>query len=141
MSGERSQIAVSGTPVLDVTSLRAGAGVALVFAIPFSIAARVVADDGDSALAVWLTLGAVVGFVVGAGCAAWVQPLGTPLIHGIVTASGTYLAAQTVFVAIRLVRGDDVRWLAIAFNLTVVVFAGLLGGLLGQRLQQRGFTP
>jgi len=137
----RSQIAVGGSIVLDVPALRAGGSVALVFAIPFSIGARLAADNDDSGLAVWLTLGAIVGFVIGAGCAAWVQPLGTPLIHGIVTASVTYLLAQAVFVVVRLVRGDDVRWMALVFNLTVVVFAGLVGGMLGQRLTQQGFQP
>jgi hypothetical protein len=141
MSDEARETAFDRTSPLDVAALRAGGGVALVFAIPFSILARIAADDGNDALAVWLTLGAVIGFVIGAGCAAWVQLLGTPLTHGIVTAAGTYLAAQAVFVIIRLLRGEEVRWLAIAFNLTVVVFAGLIGGLLGQRLRQRGFAP
>lgn len=135
------QLALKGTPVLDGAALRAGGGIALVFAIPFSILARIAADDGNDTLAVWLTLGAIIGFVIGAGCAAWVQPLGTPLTHGIVTAAGSYLGAQAVFVVIRLFRDGDVRWFAIAFNLTVVVFAGLIGGLLGQRLRQRGMTP
>ena len=71
--------------------------------------------------AVWLNLGAVVGFVLGAGCAAWVQRVGFPLSHGLVTAVGTYLAAQAVFIVVRLVRGLDVRWFAVVFNLTVVL--------------------
>ncbi len=141
MSDEARETAFDRTSPLDVAALRAGGGVALVFAIPFSILARIAADDGNDTLAVWLTLGAVIGFVIGAGCAAWVQLLGTPLTHGIVTAAGTYLAAQAVFVIIRVLRGEEVRWLAIAFNLTVVVFAGLIGGLVGQRLRQRGFAP
>ena len=83
----------------DWDAIRAGAMVALVFAVPFSIAGRWAADSrDDSTLAVWLNLGAVVGFVLGAGCAAWVQRVGTPLSHGLVTAVGTYLAAQAVFV-------------------------------------------
>ena len=126
----------------DWDAIRAGAMVALVFAVPFSIAGRWAADSrDDSTLAVWLTFGAVLGFVLGAGCAAWVQRVGTPLSHGLVTAIGTYLAAQAVFVVIRLVRGLDVRWFAIAFNLTIVLAAGLVGGLLGQRLRSRGVLP
>ena len=125
----------------DVAALRAGGGVALVFAIPFSIGARAAADSDNSELAVLLTIGAVAGFIVGAGCAAWIQRAGTPLMHGIVTAAGTYLAAQAVFVVIRLVRGDEVRWLALIFNLTVVVFAGVIGGMLGARLQASGARP
>ena len=126
----------------DWDAIRAGASVALVFAVPFSIAARWAADSrDDSALAVWLSLGAVLGFVLGAGCAAWVQRTDTPLSHGLVTAIGTYVAAQAVFAAIRLARGQDVRWFAIMFNLAVVLGAGLLGGLLGGKLRSKGALP
>ena len=111
------------------------------FAVPFSVAAAAAADADHSTLAVWLTLGAIVGFVLGAGCAAWTQRAGTPLTHGIVAATATYLAAQAVFVLVRLVRGSDVHWFAIFFNLSVVAVAGLLGGVLGQRLRQRGSCP
>lgn len=126
----------------DLDAIRAGAMVALVFAVPFSIAGRIVADgDGSSAALVWLNLGAVVGFVLGAGCAAWVQRRGTPLSHGLVTAVGTYLAAQLVFVVVRLVRGDEVSWFAVMFNLTIALGAGLVGGFLGARLQRQGIRP
>jgi uncharacterized membrane protein YfcA len=126
----------------DWDAIRAGASVALVFAVPFSVAARWAADSRDDpGLAVWLSLGAVLGFVLGAGCAAWVQRTGTPLSHGLVTAVGTYLAAQAVFAVVRLARGQDVRWFAIMFNLTVVLGAGLVGGLLGQKLRSRGVMP
>jgi len=127
--------------IWDRPALVSGAAVALVFAVPFSVAARAAADADHSTLAVWLTLGAIVGFVLGAGCAAWTQRAGAPLSHGIVAATVTYLAAQAVFVLVRLVRGSDVHWFAIFFNLSVVALAGLLGGVLGQRLRQRGFVP
>jgi hypothetical protein len=126
----------------DGDAIRAGALVALVFAVPFSLAARWASDSrDDSTLAVWLSIGALAGFVLGAGCAAWTQRAGTPLSHGIVTAAGTYLAAQAGLIAIRLARGLDVRWFAVLFNLTAVLAAGLVGGLLGQRLQARGVLP
>lgn len=126
----------------DRDAIRAGAMVALVFAIPFSIAGRIAADgDGDNGLLLWLNLGAFVGFVLGAGCAAWVQRLGTPLSHGLVTAIGTYLAAQAVIIAIRLISGGDVSWFALAFNVTITLGAGLIGGYLGMRLQRRGIYP
>jgi uncharacterized membrane protein YfcA len=126
----------------DWDAIRAGGLVALVFAVPFSVAGRWAADSrDDSTLAIWLNIGAVIGFVIGAGCAAWVQRAGTPLSHGLVTAAGTYLAAQAVFVVVRLVRGLDVRWFAVMFNLTVVLAAGLVGGLLGQHLRNRGIEP
>jgi uncharacterized membrane protein YfcA len=126
----------------DVDALKAGAGVSIVFAVPFSVAARWAADSrDDSTLAFWLSIGAVVGFVLGAGCAAWVQRLDLPLTHALVTAIGTYVVAQTVFIAIRLLRGDDVNWFAALFNLSVVTGAGLIGGSLGRRLRAKGFRP
>ena len=88
-----------------------------------------------------ISLAAVVGFVLGAGVAAWAQQLHLPLKHGIICAVGTYVAAQTVFIAIRAIRGNEVRWLAALFNLTAVAVAGLIGGALGGGLQRRGFYP
>jgi hypothetical protein len=128
-------------PRWDWPAIRAGAGVALVFAVPLAIGARIAADRDDDALAVGLSIGATIGFLIGAGCAAWVQRVGFPLSHALVTAGGTYIAAQTVFIAVRLVRGEDVRWFGALFTLTFVMFAGLLGGLLGQRLRSAGVQP
>jgi hypothetical protein len=126
----------------DWAAIRAGAGVCLVFAIPFSVGARWAADSRDaSGLAIVLTLGALAGFVLGSGVAAWVQRVGFPLVHGLVTASATYLGAQAVFIAIRLLTGREVHWYAALFNLTPVLFAGVIGGLLGQLLQRNGLTP
>lgn len=126
----------------DTAALRAGGSVALVFAVPLSIAARWASDSrGDDTLAVWLSVGAVIGFVLGAGCAAWTQRLELPISHGIVTAVTTYTIAQAVFIVIRLVRGSDVNWFAALFNLSVVAGAGLVGGVLGARLQRAGVRP
>ena len=83
----------------------------------------------------------MIGFVLGAGCAAWVQRRQLPLSHGLATAIGTYVLAQTVFITIRLLRGSDVNWFAALFNLSVVAGAGLIGGFLGQRLRSKGFVP
>lgn len=126
----------------DVDALRAGGMVALIFAVPFSLAARWAADSReDTGLALWLSVGAVIGFVLGAGCAAWVQRRDLPLSHGLATAIGTYVLAQAIFIVIRLLRGSDVNWFAALFNLSVVAGAGLIGGVLGQRLRSRGFVP
>lgn len=125
----------------DLDALRAGGMVALVFAVPFSIAATWAADRDDSGLALWLSLGAVLGFVLGAGCAAWVQRRDLPLSHGIATAVGTYAIAQAAFIVVKLLRGSDVNWFAALFNLSVMAGAGLVGGLLGGRLRSKGFRP
>jgi hypothetical protein len=83
----------------------------------------------------------LLGFVLGAGVAAWAQRLQLPLKHGIICAVGTYVAAQAVFIIVRSIRGNEVRWLAALFNLTAVAVAGLVGGALGSALQRRGFYP
>jgi hypothetical protein len=73
--------------------------------------------------------------------AAWVQRVGYPLVHGLVTASSTYLVAQAAFIAIRLLMGREVRWYAALFNVTPVLFAGVVGGMLGLLLQRNGWQP
>jgi uncharacterized membrane protein YqgA involved in biofilm formation len=125
----------------DRAAIASGAVVALVLAVPLSIGARVAADRDQTSLAVWLSLGAVIGFMLGAACAAWAQRAGTPLSHGLITAGATYLAAQTVFVAVKLIRSASVSWYGIFFNLSVVLVAGLIGGVLGRRLRERGVVP
>jgi hypothetical protein len=125
----------------DWAAIRSGAAVLLVFAVPLAIAARIAADRDHDALAVGFSIGATLGCLVGAGCAAWIQRVGFPLSHGLVTAGGTYVAAQAVFIAVRLLRGEDVRWFGVLFTFTWVLFAGLIGGLLGQRLASAGIQP
>lgn len=128
--------------VLDRDALRHGASVALVFAIPFSIGSRLLADhDPGSPFTSVLWLLALAGFALGAGIASWTQRSGLPLLHGMLCAGGTYAAAQAVFVVVKLARGGDLHWLGIFFTFTAVLFAGLVGGGLGSMLQHRGFVP
>lgn len=128
---------------LDFPALRQGAVVALAIGAPCAIGSSVLAnsDDQDTALVALLYLGAVVGFMLGAGIAAWVQRKATPLTHGVVCAGGTYLLVQILFSIIRLARGKDVSWLGLFFTFTVVLFAGVIGGVLGGMLQRKGFKP
>ncbi|MCU1500760.1 MAG: hypothetical protein JWM12_114 [Ilumatobacteraceae bacterium] len=127
---------------LDWPAIRAGGSVALVFAVPFSIAARWFADsDSNSGAATLLSLLALVGFLLGAGIAAWVQRRRLPLMHALVTALGTYILAQAVFIVIRLALGRQVHWFATFFNLTAVAAVGLIGGYLGSAMQRRGILP
>ncbi len=106
-------------------------------------AARWAADnDDDGVWPAWLVLGAVVGFVLGAGCAAWVQRVGHAA-HArhrrpppAPTSSPRPCSSSSGWSA-----ALDVHWFGVVFNLTVVTFAGLLGGLLGQRLRARGVLP
>lgn len=130
----------------DRQAIRAGGSVALVFAVPFSVAARLVAGDttpegGRAALAALLSFGAAVGFLLGAGVSAWHQNRRTPLSHGVVTAGFAYVIPQTVLVLVKLFRGGDVRWSGVMFNLTVALAMGVFGGLLGSYLQDRGMRP
>ena len=56
-------------------------------------------------------------------------------------AIGTYVVAQSVFIIIRAISGNEIRWFAAFFNLTVVAVAGLIGGALGGALLRRGVFP
>lgn len=128
--------------VLDFAALRQGGAIALVIGAPCAIGSSALANgNSDSALVALLWLGAVAGFILGAGVAAWVQRKGTPLIHGLICAGGTYAVVQIVFSIVRLTRGKDVSWLGLFFTFTVVLLAGMIGGSLGGALQRRGITP
>jgi len=127
---------------LDWRAIRAGGSVALVFAVPFSFAARWFADnDSSSSAATWLSILALLGFLLGGGVAGWTQRRDLPMVHGIVAAVLTYLVAQAVFVVVRLALGREVHWFAVFFNLTAVAFVGLIGGILAGVLHRRGLYP
>lgn len=123
----------------DRLAIRAGASVALVFAVPFSIAARIFSDNNG--LAVFLSLCALLGFLLGSAIAAWHQQRGTPLSHAMVTASMTYIGAQTIFIIVKLARGAEVQWIAVLFNFTMTLTVSVLGGFIGSVMQRRGALP
>jgi hypothetical protein len=125
----------------DTAALRAGASVSLVFAVPAAVIARLVADSAGPGIIPLLYLVFIGGFIVGGGCAAWVQRVGMPLMHGLVAAGATYAAAQAVLIVVELLTGDSVDWFNVIFQLTVVLGAGLIGGFLGGRLRARGMVP
>lgn len=122
----------------DWPAIRAGGGVALVFAVPITVIGSIV---DDSALNAVFFFGALFGFILGAGSAAWVQRVGTPYSHALLTAAGSYLLAQAIFVTVRLVTGGAVGWFRVLFTFSFVLLAGLIGGVLGSRLQAKGYHP
>jgi hypothetical protein len=111
-----------------------------VFAIPLTVLAAIVGSDSGG-LNAFFFFGAMFGFIVGAGCAAWMQTCGTPISHGLVSAGATYVVVQGIFVIVRLVTGREVDWFGLFFTLSLVLVAGLIGGFLGQRLQEQGLYP
>jgi hypothetical protein len=131
---------VSALDRWDLPAVRAGIGVCLLLAVPLTLVAAFV-DSDDNGLNALFFFGAMAGFVLGAGCAAWLQTHRTPLSHGMVTAMVAYLGAQAVFITIRLAGGNSVNWFGVFFTLSLVMLAGLFGGLLGSLLQARGITP
>lgn len=123
----------------DRDAIRAGASVCLVMAIPFRVLAAVVGDSGAANAIFFLLFLAF--FVIGAGCAAWIQRSGTPMSHALVTAIGTYVVAELVFVIVRLIRGTEIPWGAILVAFSMVSICGIIGGFLGNRLQTQGIRP
>ena len=124
----------------DVAAVRAGIGVCLILAIPLTLIAAFV-DSDSSGLNAFFFFGAMFGFVLGGGCAVWVQDRGTPLSHGVATTIVAYVGAKSVFVVIRLLRGGTVNWFGVFFTVSLVILAGIAGGILGSQLQARGFQP
>jgi hypothetical protein len=129
------------TPNWDLSAIRAGGLLALVIAVPLWTAATWAQGTGRSGLTLILTLGALGGFVFGAAAAAWAQRKGLPLAHGLVTAVGTYVLVQVVVSMYRLANGDSIDWFRVVFFVTVAAGAGMIGGLLGQRMRQTGMLP
>ena len=128
-----------GGPRWDGAALRAGAGVCVLIAVPLQVLALLAGSESGWSLL--LRLGALVGFFLGAGVAAWVQQRGFPLAHGLVTAIGAFVVVQLAFVVGRGISGNPLRLGAFLANLPLVVGVELLGGLLGQALQRRGVEP
>lgn len=124
----------------DIEAIRAGIGVCLLIAVPLTLIAAFV-DTDNTGLNALFFFGAMFGFVLGAGCAAWVQQRGTPISHGVVTGIIAYVGAQAAFITIRLIGGNTVNWFGVFFTLSLVIVAGVVGGLLGSVLQARGITP
>lgn len=124
----------------DRQAILSGIGVCLILAVPMTLIAAVV-DSDDAGTNAFFFFTAVLGFILGTGCAAWVQDRGTPLSHAVLTGLAAYFGAQFVFVTIALLRGADVNWFGIFFTFSLVVLSGVIGGILGSRLQARGFVP
>ncbi|MGD9702132.1 MAG: hypothetical protein AB7Q42_06495 [Acidimicrobiia bacterium] len=125
----------------DGAAIREGASVAVLFAVPFTIVARLAFDDdAKSGWAALLGLGSFLGFVLGAGVAAWRQRRGAPLSHGVATAIGVFVVVQFVFGLIRLAGGNSLHLGKIIVSLSLTALAGLIGGFLGSFLQRQGMT-
>ena len=126
----------------DGQAIREGASVAVLFAVPFTIIARLAFDDNDkSGWASVLGLASFLGFVLGAGVAAWRQQRGAPLSHGVMTAIGVFVVVQIIFAVVRLAGGNSLNVGKIIVSFSLTALAGLLGGLVGGFLQRQGMAP
>lgn len=114
--------------------------VCITLAVPFRVLAAIVGSDSGGLNALFFGV-FLFFFIIGPGCAAWVQRTGTPMSHAVVTGAVTYLAVEAVFVAVRLVRGTGVPWFGIFFTFSLILGCGIMGGFLGNRLQVRGVVP
>jgi uncharacterized membrane protein YfcA len=126
----------------DPLAIRQGASVAAMFVVPCTLIARLAFDqDQSSGWAAVLALGSFLGFVLGAGVAAWRQQRDLPLTHALVTVIVVFAAIQFVFSMVRLLLGDPIRWGRIAVSLTLAITGALFGGYLGGFLQRKGVEP
>lgn len=126
---------------LDRSAIGTGAITIALFAVPLAIGANVAADHARPGLALVCNLGVVAAFVVGSGCAAWIQRSSLPIVHGVVTALVTFTTLTALSVLYRIVTGQTVYWFRELFLATIVAAAGALGGVLGARLRSKGIQP
>lgn len=124
----------------DVDALRAGASICITMAVPFRVLAAVVGNDSGGIRALLYFVYLVI-FVIGAGCAAWVQRVGTPMSHAVVTAVGMAGIVEAIFVVVRLLRGTEIPWATTVVTISLMTLCGTIGGVLGSRLRSRGVLP
>jgi hypothetical protein len=124
----------------DREALRAGVSICLTMAVPLRLIAALLDSDSGGLRALLFFVYLVI-FVIGAGCAAWVQRVGTPMSHAVVAAVGTALVVEVVLTAIRLARGTGLPWFSTFFTISLISVCGLIGGILGSRLRGRGVLP
>lgn len=134
---------MSTTPRLDMEALRDGASVTLLFAVPPTLVARFVLDNGSgtSGWAPLLTLIAVGGFILGSGVAAWRERVRQPMTHAVLAGAGVFVVAQAVFLLIRIATNGEVRVMRILTSFSLSLVASVIGGLLGNFLQKNGLRP
>jgi len=126
---------------LDRFALTQGVLSALMVVVPaLALNAFLTRDGRESGLTFVLFLLSFGGWVLGAGVAAWVQRRNTPYTHGIVAALIAWVVPQFVLVVLDL-DDDGTNWLSVFTFGTFVMFAGVLGGVFGNRLQRRGVLP
>jgi hypothetical protein len=127
----------------DTLSLRQGASVTLLFAVPPTLVARFVLDNSDSpgGWAPLLSLIAIFGFILGSGVAAWRETAGQPMLHAFVAGAGVFVATQIVFLLLRLVTGGDIRVGRILVSFSLSLIASFIGGWLGITLKKSGARP
>ena len=124
----------------DLDAVRAGIGVCLILAIPLTLIAAFV-DSDDTGSMRSSSSARCSDSCSGPGAPRGCSAVARRCSHGIVTAMVAYLGAQAVFITIRLIGGNSVNWFGVFFTLSLVMLAGLFGGLLGSLLQARGVVP
>lgn len=127
----------------DRQALREGASVTLLFAVPPTLVARFVLDNGSdsSGWAPLMSIIAVFGFVLGSGVAAWRERVRRPMTHAVLAGAGVFVVAQAAFLVIRIATNGDVRVMRILTSFSLALVASVVGGLLGNFLQKNGIAP
>ena len=105
-------------------------------------------DTGEPVYNIPVALGLMVFFALCAQCAATLAVIKRetnswrwPLFAFVYMTVLAYVGAQAVFISIRLIGGNTVNWFGVFFTLSLVILAGVFGGVLGSVLQARGFVP
>jgi alpha-beta hydrolase superfamily lysophospholipase len=118
-------------PSIDRAAVLRGAGAALIVAVPAGFAQRAVSTG--SSLKGLLLLVILAGFGWGGAVAAKAAPDERPLTHGAVAGALAVAAYLVILVAARLVMGDPVPVVSLAFVALIAVSCGIVGAELGSR--------
>ena len=109
--------------------IRTAATAGLLVVIPAAVLAEVLVGrpaEGSALSLLFFTV-TLLGFVI-AGFAAGRLRSDTPMAHGAAAAGVTWAVVQVFGTARRLLGGEDVSWVAIAFAAMLAVSAGIAGG-------------
>jgi len=113
----------------------AGAMMCLVIAVPAVIVLSSLTDDGNDDPSNWVFLpliAVVIAYLLGGALAGRAVPT-APFINGAAATFLAFLLVQTLFVILRVARGDDVNIIALIFNGMLAACFGTFGAWFGAR--------
>lgn len=122
-------------PRLDTRAVGIGAAILLGLAVPVGVITAVVADDPSSSAWVVVPFALIVAAAVVSGAATARRVSRAPTLHATAATALGYLAAVIVAVIRWAIDSGDVSWTGLLAGAAIVVVAGAVGALAGERMR------